>query len=102
MEIPASQTEPGRPVKLEHLVVIIAHLNCVIELVKSSGQLGRKLNLPLDLLRPGPLLCTHVRRQGNGNGKLLAVMADFIEFPSFREAGHGIHRQSVEVQRLRR
>jgi hypothetical protein len=95
--MPASQTEPGRPEVLEHLAVNIANLNCVIELVKSSSELGRKLNLPLDLLRPGPLLCKHERRQGNGNGKLPAVMADFIEFPSLREAGHGIHRQSIEV-----
>ena len=93
---------PGRADLLEQLVVNIAHLNCVIELVKSSNELGRKINLPLNLLRPGPLLCKHERRQGNGNGKLPAVMADFIEFPSFREAGHGIHRQSIEVQRLRR
>jgi hypothetical protein len=29
-------------------------------------------------------------------------MADFIDFSCFGEAGHGIHRQSLEVQRLRR
>jgi CxxC-x17-CxxC domain-containing protein len=39
--------------------------------------------LPLDLLRPGPLMWIHERRQGNGTGKYLSIMADFIVFPFF-------------------
>ena len=38
------------------------------------------------MLRPGPLLWKHVRRQGNRSGEFLGIMADFIRFPCPREA----------------
>jgi CxxC-x17-CxxC domain-containing protein len=40
------------------------------------GLLESRSLLPLDLLRPGPWFWIHVRRQGNGIGRFLWVMAD--------------------------
>ena len=65
-----------------------------------SGLPGRQSICRCTCCGPGPG-CYHSKKQGNGTGKLIALMADFIEFPFFGEAGHGIYRQSFNVQRLR-
>jgi hypothetical protein len=71
----------------------------VCAVVRFAGSIS---NLPLNLLRPGPLLWNYVRTQGNGPASLLNNMADSAQLPVFGEAGHGIRRQSIEVHRLRR
>ena len=96
-----SQVRPGRSVTFHSLSSNFLHADC-LEFVTSGlpALPARQSICRCTCCGPGPG-CYYSTMQGNGTGKLIMFMADFIKFLCFGEAGHGIYRQSFDVQRLR-
>jgi hypothetical protein len=70
--------------------------------IQVSRRFREKQKFAAELFAARALVVQASKKTGNRERRELVIMADFIDFSCFREAGHGIHRQNIEVQRLRR
>jgi len=80
----AGKTRHGRQVAIR-VPGIISHLFSSVALKCKAclfSILDWHWNLPLSLLRPGPLLWKYERRQGNGNGGFRELWPISVDFPA--------------------